>query len=130
MAEAVDENIELEDLTREREVQANEEKGEDETSFADRPGDESVLIIDGSNPLFTRVEGPGGDEVPNVGRDVGVMRRHIIYDQKQFLKKGLGITVNKRDGPNSTILFDELKVTTGKGNKVNGATYKGKKYLS
>ena len=64
-----------------------------------------------------------------MGRDAGVMRRHIIHDMKQFLKKGLGITINKGDGPNSTIIYDKLKFTTDKDNKINGATYKGKKIL-
>ena len=45
------------------------------------------------------------------------------------LKKGLGITVNKGDGPNSTTLYDELRTTTGRNGRVNGATYKGKKIL-
>lgn len=131
MAETVD-DIELEDLSSEREVQTNEEG---ETSFTDdRPEDESILIIDGSNPIFTRVDdsstsGKPGGEIPNVRRDAGVIRRHIIHDKKQFLKKGLGITVNKGDGPNSTILYDELRTTTGKNNKINGAMYKGKKIL-
>ena len=62
-------------------------------------------------------------------RFLNKVRRHIIYDKKQFLKKGLGINVNKRDGPNASILFDKLKITTGKNNKINGATYKGKKIL-
>ena len=57
------------------------------------------------------------------------MQRHIIHDKKQFLKTGLGITVNKGDGPNSTILYDELKTVTGKNGKINGATFKGKKIL-
>ena len=127
MAENAD-DIELEDLSREREMQADEE---DETSFTDdRPGDESILIIDGSNPVFARVDdGPSTSEIPNVGRDVGVMKRHIIHDTKQFLKKGLGITINKGDGPNSTIMYDKLRFTTDKDNKINGATYKGKKIL-
>ena len=115
-------DIELEDISSET-PQVEVEEGE--TSFIE-PEDESVLIIDRSNPVFTR---PSTSEVPNVGRDVGVIRRHIIYDKKQFLKKGLGINVNKRDGPNASILFDELKITTGKNNKINGATYKGKKIL-
>ena len=88
MAENAD-DIELDDLNRERETQAN---GEDETSFTDdRPGDESILIIDGSNPVFTRVDndGPSTSEIPNARRDAGVMKRHIIHDMKQFLKKGL-----------------------------------------
>ena len=129
MAENVD-DIELEDLDRERQQVI----GEEETSFIDddrKPGDESILIIDGSNPVFTRVDtdGPSTSEIPNVGRDVGVMRRHIIHDMKQFLKKGLGLTINKGDGPNSTIIYDKVKFTTNKDNKINGATYKGKKIL-
>ena len=129
MAENAD-DIELEDLDRERETQrANEEE---ETSFTDdRPGDESILIIDGSNPVFTRVDddGPSTSEIPNARRDAGVMTRHIIHDMKQFLKKGLGITINKGDGPNLTIIYDKLRFTTNKDNKINGATYKGKKIL-
>ena len=131
MAENAD-DIELEDLERERETQqANEE---DETSFTDdrRPGDESILIIDGSNPVFTRVDDDGpstSSDIPNARRDAGVMRRHTIHDMKQFLKKELGLTINKGDGPNSTIIYDKLRFTTDKGNKINGATYKGKKIL-
>ena len=135
MAENAD-DIELEDLDRERETQrANEEE---ETSFTDdRPGDESILIIDESNPVFTRVDGDdvrrNNEEMRNadrdLGRDIGVMRRHIIHDMKQFLKKGLGITINKGDGPNSTIIYDKVRFTTDKDNKINGATYKGKKIL-
>ena len=48
---------------------------------------------------------------------------------KQFLKEGLGITINKGDGPNSTIIYDKVRFTTDKDNKINGATYKGKKIL-
>ena len=126
-----DENIEMKDRARERETQqANEEE---ETSFTDdrRPGDESVLIIDGSNPVFTRVDAdrPSTSEIPNARRDAGVMKRHIIHDMKQFLKKGLGLTINKGDGPNSTIIYDKVRFTTDKDNKINGATYKGKKIL-
>ena len=126
MAENAD-DIELEDLDRERETQqANEEE---ETSFFDdrRPGDESILVIDGSNPVFTRVDvdGPSTSEIPNARRDAGVMRRHIIHD----MKHGLGLTINKGDGPNSTIIYDKVRFTTNKNNKINGATYKGKKIL-
>ena len=124
-------DIELEDLDRERETQQVTE--EEETSFFDdrRPGDESILIIDGSNPVFTRVDVdlPSASEIPNPRRDAGVMKRHIIHYMKQFLKKGLGLTVNKGDGPNSTIIYDKVRFTTDKDDKINGATYKGKKIL-
>ena len=123
MTEAVD-DIELDNLDREKESENNEEG---ESSFIDdRPGDESILIIDASNPVFTR---PDDESIPNPRRDAGVIRRHIIHDKKQFLKTGLGNTVNKGDGPNSTILYDKLKTVTGKNGKINGATYKGKNNL-
>ena len=133
MAEAVDESYELQELDREQRREAEEREGDAENSFTkDRPGNRSILVIDGSNPVFTRPEGvddTSTSDVPNIGRDAGVMRRYIIHDKKQFLKNGLGITVNKGDGPNSTILYDDLRTTTGKSGKINGATYKGKKIL-
>ena len=136
MAENAD-NIEIKDLDRERETQqANEEE---ETSFIDddRPVDESILIIDGSNPVFTRVDGDDvrrdneemRDADRDLGRGIGAKRRKVIHNMKQFLKEGLGITINKGDGPNSTIIYDKVRFTTGKDNKINGATYKGKKIL-
>ena len=129
-----DQNIEMKDRDRERyEEEQRRVNEEEETSFFDdrRPGDESILIIDGSNPVFARVDAdrPSTSEIPNVRRDVGVMRRHIIHDMKQFLKKGLGLTINKGDGPNSTIIYDKVRFTTDKDDKINGATYKGKKIL-
>ena len=89
-----DENIEMKDRDRKRyEEEQRRVNEEEETSFFDdrRPGDESILIIDGSNAVFTRVgaDRPSASEIPNVRRDVGFMRRHIIHDMKQFLKKGL-----------------------------------------
>ena len=72
-------DIELEDISSE-----TPQVEEGETSFIE-PEDESVLIIDGSNPVFTQVDGPSTSKgIPYVGRDVGVIRRHIIYDKKQF----------------------------------------------
>ena len=121
-------DIELEDLGRKRQTQQVIE--EEETSFTnDRPGDKSILIINDSKPVFTRVDtdGPPAPGIPNVGRDVDVMKRHIIHDMKQFLKKGLGLTINKGDGPNSAIIYDEVRFTTDKDDKINGVTYKGKK---
>ena len=66
--DADNENRELEDIDREREVQENEEG---ETSFTD-VGDESILIIDGSNPVFTRVgdDEPSTSEIPNARRRI------------------------------------------------------------
>ena len=74
------EDIELD----KRETQKEVGEGEEETSFIE-PADESVLIIDGSNPVFTRVDKPSTSKgIPNIGCDVGVIRRHIIYDKNNF----------------------------------------------
>ena len=113
------------DLSRKRETQQVAEE-EEETSF--NHGDKSILIIDGSEPVFTRVDASSTPKIPNVGRDVGVVKRHI-HEMKQFLKKGLGLTINKGDGPNSKIIYDEVRFTTDKDDKINGVTYKGKKIL-
>jgi uncharacterized FAD-dependent dehydrogenase len=112
---------------------------EEETSFFDddnRHGDESILIIDGSNPIFNRLDDEEDADldiesrVKKMGKSDGKVKRYIIHTKKQFLKDGLGITVNKGDGPSSTTLYDELRTTTSKKNgKINGASYKGKKIL-
>ena len=104
-------DIDMKDLDRERETQqANE--GEEERNLDDnRPGDESVLIIDGSNPDFTRVDDdePSTSGIPDARRDAGNMKRDITYDKKKALKEELGVTINKGDGPNSTLIYDKLK---------------------
>ena len=89
MAEANHDDTELEELGREREAERAEDQGEEDTSFnEERPGDNSILIIDSSNPMFIRPEGPStSSNIPGTGRDAGVMWRYIIHDKKQFLKK-------------------------------------------
>ena len=87
MAENAD-DIELEDLDRKRQTQQAIE--EEETSFTnDRPGDKSILITNGSKPVFTRVgtDDPSTCGVPNVGRDVGVMKRHHSRYETVFKKR-------------------------------------------
>ena len=82
MAENAD-DIETKDLDRERKTQqANEE--EEANLDDDRPGDESILIIDGSNPVFTRVDGDDvrrdneemRDADRDLGRGIGAKRRY------------------------------------------------------
>ena len=85
-------DIELEDISNETPQDEGVEVEEGETSFIE-PEDESVLIVDGSNPLFTRVDQPStSKEIPNVGRDLDVIRRHIIYDEKNLKKNDYELT--------------------------------------
>ncbi|CAB3978151.1 Hypothetical predicted protein [Paramuricea clavata] len=103
---------------------------EEETSFIDDNGrlDESILIPVGFNP---GVDGsrPSGS-TPNIRRDAGVMKRAYTLDKKDFLKRELGVNINKGDGPSSTIIFDKMKLTVNKaGTKINGATFRDVKII-
>ncbi|CAB3990300.1 integrase core domain-containing [Paramuricea clavata] len=104
---------------------------EEETSFIDDDRgrrDESILIPIGFNP---DVDGsrPSGS-TPNIRRDAGVMKRAYTLDKKDFLKRELGVNINKGDGPSSTIIFDKMKLTVNKaGTKINGATFKDVKII-
>jgi hypothetical protein len=124
-------DIELDETNRVDDHEAEEAgTAEEETSLIDDDGrhDESILIPVGFNP---GVDGsrPSGS-TPNIGRDVGVMKRAYTLDKKDFLKKELGININKGDGPSSTIIFDKMKLTVNKaGTKINGATFKDVKII-
>jgi hypothetical protein len=58
------------------------------------------------------------------------MKRSYTLDKKNFLKKELGVNINKGDGPSSTIIFDKMKLIVNKtGTKINGATFKDVKII-
>ena len=58
------------------------------------------------------------------------MKRVFTLDRKNFLKNALNVSLNKGDGPNSTILFDNLQLTNDqRTGKNNGAKYKGAKII-
>ncbi|CAB3987044.1 integrase core domain-containing [Paramuricea clavata] len=125
-------DIELEETNRDNDREA-EEAGtvEEETSFIDNDDgrrDESILIPIGFNP---DVDGSRpSSSTPNIRRDVGVMKRAYTLDKKDFLKRELGVNINKGDGPSSTIIFDKMKLTVNKaGTKINGATFKDVKII-
>ena len=130
--------MEMNELGEQERGEQERSEQEEETNFDDdnRHGDESILIIDGSNPIFNRLDDEEDADldiesrVKKMGKSDGKVKHYIIHTKKQFLKDGLGITVNKGDGPSSTTLYDELRTTTSKKNgKINGASYKGKKIL-
>jgi hypothetical protein len=131
-------DMEMNELGEQERGEQERSEQEEETNFddEDRHGDESILIIDGSNPIFNRLDDEKDanldieSRVKKMGKSDGKVKRYIIHTKKQFLKDGLGVTVNKGDGPSSTTLYDELRITTSKKNgKIDGALYKGKKIL-
>ena len=77
-----------------------DEKAE-ETNFMD--DNDSNNPIDDKNAAKPFRFNPN---IPNVGKDVGVMRRAFTRDKKNFLKEVFQKNFEKGDGPNSTILFD------------------------
>ena len=129
-----EENIGMKDRNRERYEEERRGNEQEETNLDDnRPGDESVLIIDGSNPDFTRVDDddkPSTSGIPDVRRDVANMKRDITLDKKTTLKEELGATINKGDGPNSTLIYDKIHfIFNEKTGKATSATYDGKELL-
>ena len=58
------------------------------------------------------------------------MKRMFTRDRKIFLKNALNVSQSKGDGPNSTIVFDNLQLTNDqRTGKNNGAKYKGVKII-
>ena len=101
------------------------EEGERETSFIDDDGDddENTLITNESNPTIVQVDDdyPNPTSIPPLP-GVGEYRRSVTQAKKEFLEKGLGVRLNKGDGPKSKKLSDNLRVILdGKGKKINGA---------
>ena len=85
-----EENIGMKDRNRKRYEEERRGNEQEETNLDDnRPGDESVLIIDGSNPDFTRVDDdkPSTSGILDARRDAGDMRRAITYDKKKSFKR-------------------------------------------
>ena len=125
-----EENIGMKDRNCERYEEERRGNEQEETNIDD--GDASVLIIDGSNPDFTRVDddGPSTSGIPDARCDAGDMRRALTYDKKRVLKEELGVTINKGAGPNSTLIYDKLEFKFNeKTGKATGATYDGKELL-
>ena len=102
-----------------RNMEEKEEEGE--TSFGrddleDNPvgHNRSINIINTENPKskFNRVK-----YIPDVKKDAGSIRRLITGDRKKSFKKIFDVTLEKKNGPNSSILLDKtVFVRDQKGN--------------
>ena len=69
-----------------------EEQQEQETNIDDNWRDQSIVIIDTSNP---------DAEIPNPKKDAGVIRRAYTEDKKSLLTE-MGVNINKGDGPSKS----------------------------
>ena len=112
-------NIELGEIGEKPEEQQPEDQQE-ETNVDDEWRDESIIIIDGSNPDAVRAnqeEMKAADR--ELGKGIGIRKKGYTEDKKSLLNE-MGIRINKQDSPS---LFERLKITVNGKGKVNGAEF-------
>ena len=107
-------DIELDNLDDKPEEEP-EEQQEQETHIDNDWRDQSIVIIDTSNP---------DAEIPNPKKDAAVIRRAYTEDKKSLLRE-MDVNINKGDGPSAKAMFEKLKVTVNRKGKVNGAEFGG-----
>ena len=110
-------DIELDNLDN-KPGEEPEEQQEQETNIDDW-GDQSIVIIDTSNP---------DAEIPNPRKDAGVIRRAYTEDKKNLLRE-MGVNINKGDGPSAKTVFEKLKITVNRKGRVNDAEYDGTRII-
>ena len=97
-----------------REEQELEEanQGQEETNFDDI---DDVLIDIGA--LEDRIDEL--DEIPNVGVDVGNIRRAITNDIKKVFRNVFDISIEKKNGESSTKVLENTKFVSSRNGKVS-----------
>ena len=108
------------------EIEGNDEgdeEGSEETNLDDvenLEGDDNSLLVP---QRFT----PDLGDIPDDPRG---LKRVFTRDRKIFLKNALDVSLNKGDGPNSKILFENLQLTNDqRSGKTKGAKFKGVKII-
>ena len=112
------EEIELREL--EEADREEDDEGTEETNLDDDAG--NLEWDDGPQGFY-----PDLGDIPD---DFRGLKRTITQERKIFLKNALAVSLNKGDGPNSKIIFDNLQLTNDlRSNINNGAKYKGVKII-
>ena len=112
-------DIELDNLDRQEEEEEQQEAQQETNVDDDDWRDQSIVIIDTSNP---------DAEIPNPRKDAGVIRRAYTEDKKSLLRE-MGININKGDRPSANAVFEKLKVTVNRKGRVNGAECDGTRII-
>ena len=117
-------DIEMKQREKQMEAEADDDYDYDEeTNFGGRDPNESIQIFDAGNPRFNRVV---DDDIPDVRKDAGSMKKSMTEDRKKSFKKIFDVTLKKKYGPNSSILIDKTEVVKNKQGNVS-IIFKGKK---
>ena len=107
-------DIELDNFDKEAEEEQPEDQQEEETNVDTDWRDESVIIIDGSNPNARKNLNAMKDADRELGKRIGETKKNIRKARKIYLKK-MGVNVVKGDGPSSKAVLERLKVNYSKG---------------
>ena len=121
------EEIEMEEIEGDDE---GDEEGTEETNLDDDTEGDENLEWDDDSILVPK--GPQGfnPDLGDIPDDPRGLKRVFTRDRKIFLKNTLDVSLNKGDGPNSKILFDNLQLTNDqRSGKNNGAKFKGVKII-
>ena len=109
------------------ELKANDDDDEGpnevrETNLDDNDDDGNLEWDDGPQGFY-----PDWGDIPD---DFRGLKRTITQERKIFLKNALAVSLNKGDGKNSRIIFENLQLTNDlRTGKNNGAKYKGVKII-
>ena len=96
------------------------EDHQEETNVDDEWRDDSIIIIDGSNPDAVRGNQEAmKDADRELGKRIGTIKKGYTEDKKSLLNE-MGIRINKQDSPS---LFERLKITVNGKGKINGAEF-------
>ena len=112
-------DIGLDNLDKPEEEPEEQQEQETNIDVDDDWRDQSIVIIDTSNP---------DAEIPNPRKDTGVIRRAYTEDKKSLLRE-MGVNLNKGDGPSANMVFEKLKVTVNRKGRINGAEYDGTRII-
>ena len=122
-------DIELDNLDKPEEEP--EEQQEQETNIDDDDWrDQSIVIIDASNPDADIRGNLDAMREANrdLGKGLGVIRRAYTEDKKSLLRE-MGVNINKGDGTSAKAVFERLKVTVNRKGRVNDAGYDGTRII-
>ena len=121
------EEIEMEEIEGDDE---GDEEGTEETNLDDDTEGDENLEWDDDSILVPK--GPQGfnPDLGDIPDDPRGLKRVFTRDRKIFLKNALDVSLNKGDGLNSKILFDNLQLANDqRSGKNNGAKSKGVKII-
>ena len=99
-------DLEMKDINKEKE---EDERRNEETSFNNNDyhyRNKSINIINTSNPKskYSRVD--YRKYIPDVNEDVGSIRKSLTNDRKKSFKKIFNVNLEKKNGPNNSLLLD------------------------